>query len=85
MLTNVTIILSEEIWGPHATHRLEVVLLSNAAWLIIPLLPSTGCGRTRSLSRAPPARRRGPGRSDRKDAGPLRGDVRALGGGGRRL
>jgi len=38
MMTNVTIILSEEIAGPHATPQLTMVLLANAAWLIFPLL-----------------------------------------------
>ncbi|MGC8481720.1 MAG: EXPERA domain-containing protein [Acidimicrobiales bacterium] len=38
MMTNVTIILSEEIWGPHATPHLGIVLADNAPWLIVPLL-----------------------------------------------
>ena len=38
MLTNVTIILSEEIWGPHATPHLPAVLGANASWVIVPLL-----------------------------------------------
>jgi len=38
MMTNVTIILSEEIAGPHATPQLAMVLLANAAWLIFPVL-----------------------------------------------
>ncbi len=38
MLTNVTIILSEEIAGPHATPQLPMVLFANAAWLVFPLL-----------------------------------------------
>jgi hypothetical protein len=37
MLTNVTIILSEEIWGPHATSNLPAVVGANASWVIIPL------------------------------------------------
>jgi hypothetical protein len=36
--TNVTIILSEEIWGPHASPQLGWVLLANAAWFILPLI-----------------------------------------------
>jgi EXPERA (EXPanded EBP superfamily) len=38
MMTNVTIILSEEIGGPHATPQLAMVLFANAAWLIFPVL-----------------------------------------------
>jgi hypothetical protein len=38
MLANVTIILSEETWGPHATPRLGMVLLANAGWVAFPLL-----------------------------------------------
>jgi hypothetical protein len=37
MLTNVTIILSEEFWGAHATPAPWVVLGANAAWLIVPM------------------------------------------------
>ena len=36
--TNVTIILSEEIWGPHASPQLGIVILANAAWFLIPIL-----------------------------------------------
>ena len=38
MLTNVTIILSEEMFGSNATPQLPMVLFANAAWLIVPLL-----------------------------------------------
>lgn len=38
MLTNVTIILSEEIWGPHATPVLLAVIGANASWIIFPVL-----------------------------------------------
>jgi hypothetical protein len=38
MLTNVTIILSEEIWGPHATPHLLNVIGANASWIIAPAL-----------------------------------------------
>ena len=38
MLTNVTIILSEEIWGPHATPHLINVIGANAAWVVAPIL-----------------------------------------------
>jgi hypothetical protein len=38
MMTNVTIILSEEIAGPHKTPQLPMVLFANAAWLVFPIL-----------------------------------------------
>jgi hypothetical protein len=38
MLTNVSIILSEEIWGPHATPHLLAVLGANASWIIFPII-----------------------------------------------
>ena len=38
MLTNVTIILSEEIWGPYATPHLANVVAANAAWIAAPVL-----------------------------------------------
>ncbi len=38
MLTNVTIILSEEIWGPHATPHLAAVVGANASWIVVPAL-----------------------------------------------
>ena len=38
ILTNVTIILGEEIAGAHATPQLGAVLLANASWVIFPLL-----------------------------------------------
>lgn len=38
MLTNVTIILFEEVNGIHASPELGRVFLSNAAWVIFPLL-----------------------------------------------
>jgi hypothetical protein len=38
MLTNVTIILSEEIWGPHATPHRAAVIGANASWIIFPIL-----------------------------------------------
>lgn len=37
MMTNVTIILGEEIGGPHASPKLFNVLLANAAWFLIPI------------------------------------------------
>ncbi len=38
MLTNVTIILFEEINGEHASPEIARVLLANAAWVIFPLI-----------------------------------------------
>lgn len=38
MLTNVTIILFEEVVGPHASPALGRVLLANACWLLFPAL-----------------------------------------------
>ena len=38
MMANVTIILNEELWGPHSTPEPGVVLLANAPWLIVPIL-----------------------------------------------
>ncbi|APR80712.1 Hypothetical protein A7982_06059 [Minicystis rosea] len=37
MMTNVTIIMSEEIWGPHASPRLAIVTLLNAPWFLFPV------------------------------------------------
>lgn len=37
MLTNVTIILSEEFSGPHATPHPVIVLLANLPWLLMPV------------------------------------------------
>lgn len=37
MMTNVTIILSEEIWGPHASPQLVMVILANLAWFAFPI------------------------------------------------
>lgn len=37
LLTNVTIILGEEFFGPYATPQPLVVLLLNASWVIFPL------------------------------------------------
>ena len=38
MLTNVSIILFEEVMGEHASPQLQRVLLANAAWVIFPLI-----------------------------------------------
>ena len=37
MLTNVTIILGEEAFGPHRTPALGMVLAANAGWVLVPL------------------------------------------------
>jgi hypothetical protein len=38
LATNVVIIMSEEIWGPHATPHLPLVAALNAPWLIFPMI-----------------------------------------------
>lgn len=38
LITNVTIILFEEIAGAHASPRIGIVLLANASWLLFPVL-----------------------------------------------
>jgi steroid 5-alpha reductase family enzyme len=38
MFTNVTIIMSEEIWGPHAAANPLFPVLANAAWFIFPFI-----------------------------------------------
>ena len=38
MLTNVTIILCEEIWGAHAAGNVCIVLAANASWILFPVL-----------------------------------------------
>ena len=45
MMTNVTIILSEETWGPHATPRLGMVLFANAPWFLLPIALITRMAR----------------------------------------
>jgi hypothetical protein len=37
MFANVTIILFEELVGPHATSARGIVLLANAPWLLMPI------------------------------------------------
>lgn len=37
MFTNVFIICSEEIWGPHASPELLMVLMANASWFFFPV------------------------------------------------
>lgn len=55
MMTNVTIILAEEIWGPHATPQLWAVLLANASWLVFPVLVIARVSRRGALFSAVPA------------------------------
>jgi len=38
MLTNVSIILFEEVVGEHASPQLPRVFMSNAAWVIFPVI-----------------------------------------------
>jgi hypothetical protein len=38
MMTNVVIILAEELWGTYATSHRRVVLAANLPWLLVPLL-----------------------------------------------
>jgi emopamil binding protein len=56
MMTNVVIILSEEIWGPHATPRLGMVLFANAPWLLVPIGVIARMARERPFSRPLPRR-----------------------------
>lgn len=55
MLTNVTIILFEEVMGEYASPRMGHVFLANAAWIIFPILvgirmwPSDQPFRSKSL------------------------------------
>jgi hypothetical protein len=46
MLTNVTIILGEELAGPHATPHPLVVLATNAPWVVVPLYIIVRMGRS---------------------------------------
>ena len=38
MLSGVIVILSEEIWGMHASPKTGMVLMANVPWLLIPVL-----------------------------------------------
>lgn len=38
MMTNVTIILGEEVSGAHASSSLPIVLLANGSWFLVPLM-----------------------------------------------
>jgi hypothetical protein len=46
MLTNVTIILFEEMIGEHATPQPGMVLFANAAWVVFPLIVMARMART---------------------------------------
>jgi hypothetical protein len=61
MLSNVIIILGEEIAGPHASPQLPLVLLVNAPWLLMPFVVIHRMARsphpfTRSAEAAQPSR-----------------------------
>jgi hypothetical protein len=58
MLTNVTIILSEEMFGQHATPELPMVLLANASWLLMPILMLARMWRAEHPFTAPTTDRR---------------------------
>jgi hypothetical protein len=53
MLTNVTIILGEEAFGPYRSPALGVVLLANAAWVLFPLYLIVRLGRSAHPFSAP--------------------------------
>ncbi len=53
MMTNVTIIMSEEIFGPHASPRLAVVALANAPWFLVPIAVIARMARSESPFSAP--------------------------------
>lgn len=52
MLANVTIILFEELAGPHATPAPAAVLLANAGWLLMPLAVVARMWRDHPFTRA---------------------------------
>ena len=52
MLTNVTIILSEEIWGPFASPKLWAVVAANASWIVFPVLVIARVSRQGPLFRS---------------------------------
>ena len=64
MMTNVTIILFEEMIGPHATPARGLVLLVNAPWFLFPLLMLWRMGGTGE----PFARRRGAPSAEPREA-----------------
>lgn len=46
MFANVSIILFEETWGPHATPKLANVLAANLPWWMLPLLVTWRFGKS---------------------------------------
>lgn len=46
MLTNVSIILFEEVFGEHASPQLARVFLANAAWVVFPVIVLLRMGRS---------------------------------------
>ena len=55
MMTNVTIILSEEFFGPHATPQPVIVTLVNLPWLLFPILTIARMWRSEKPFTAPSA------------------------------
>lgn len=55
MLTNVTVVLFEELLGPYATPARGIVLMANLPWLSFPLLMFWRMRRARPFSGAAPA------------------------------
>lgn len=53
MMTNVTIILFEEMIGPHATPRPLMVLFANAPWFLVPIALITRMARAAHPFSAP--------------------------------
>ncbi len=53
MMTNVTIILSEEFFGPHATPQPVIVTLANLPWLLFPILTIARMWRSEKPFAAP--------------------------------
>ncbi len=49
MMTNVTIILSEEAFGPFASPALAAVVAANASWLVFPILVIARVARRQRL------------------------------------
>ena len=50
MMTNVIIILSEEMWGIHATPARGMVLFANAPWLLLPIVVIARMSRERPFT-----------------------------------
>ena len=52
MFANVTIIIFEEFIGPHATPARDIMVLANAAWLLMPIATSIRVWSPRPFARA---------------------------------